>query len=413
MRISDHVRSVRHTFASNKARAALTLLGIMIGAGSIVLLAGLLRGGEEALLSTSQRANEADLLSIHNDEPPADELQKTRRELERGDVDTLEATRLLGGVPVAGEASRDVDVERPVRKHVRMIGGTPAFQGLYRLTLEKGRFLTDEDLLKRRRVCVVGHAIWEELLASRPSLDGATLELGGELWQVVGVLAVKHTLGGSDGGFWTWNGRVLVPQTTFDATWQPDHKRTRIYVRLAGSGPLAARMKAVESVVDGTLLRRHLGVHNFKIEGDDGQANQEKLIFTIIKMLLLGTGLLSLFVGGINIMNIMLVTVTERTREIGVRRAIGATPGAILTQFLLEAAFIALTGGIIGVVGGVALSWLTAVLLTHLVGAWNLHIEAWSIALGLGLSIGTGIVFGLFPAWRAARLDPVEALRYE
>jgi putative ABC transport system permease protein len=96
-----------------------------------------------------------------------------------------------------------------------------------------------------------------------------------------------------------------------------------------------------------------------------------------------------------------------------VRRAIGATPGAILTQFLLEAAFIALTGGIIGVVGGVALSWLTAVLLTHLVGAWNLHIEAWSIALGLGLSIGTGIVFGLFPAWRAARLDPVEALRYE
>src|SRR5262249_52285178 len=137
------------------------------------------------------------------------------------------------------------------------------------------------------------------------------------------------------------------------------------------------------------------------------------LIFSIIKMLLLATGLLSLFVGGINIMNIMLVTVTERTREIGVRRAVGATPGAILGQFLLEASFIALTGGVIGVLGGMMFSWLIAVVLTQAIGQWNLHIEPWSIALGLGLSLFTGIAFGMMPAIRASRLDPVEALRYE
>jgi len=107
------------------------------------------------------------------------------------------------------------------------------------------------------------------------------------------------------------------------------------------------------------------------------------------------------------------VTVTERTREIGVRRAIGANPTSIMMQFLLESAVIALAGGLIGIFGGIAVSWTTATVLTKLLGSWQLHIEPWSIALGLGLSVSTGIIFGIFPAWRAARLDPVEALRYE
>jgi ABC-type antimicrobial peptide transport system permease subunit len=109
----------------------------------------------------------------------------------------------------------------------------------------------------------------------------------------------------------------------------------------------------------------------------------------------------------------MLVTVTERTREIGIRRAIGANPTSIMMQFLLEAAFIALTGGVIGVLGGVGLAWLITTVLTRLLGSWTLQIQLWSIVLGLGLSVVTGVLFGIFPAWRAAKLDPVEALRYE
>jgi putative ABC transport system permease protein len=139
----------------------------------------------------------------------------------------------------------------------------------------------------------------------------------------------------------------------------------------------------------------------------------DRLILPIIEMLLLGTGLLSLFVGGINIMNIMLVTVTERTREIGVRRAVGAPPSAILIQFLLEASFIALVGGVIGVLGGVAMTGAASLALARLLGAWKMHVEPWSIALGLSLSLAVGVAFGLVPALRAARLDPVEALRYE
>jgi putative ABC transport system permease protein len=276
-----------------------------------------------------------------------------------------------------------------------------------------GRFLDEEDLALRRKVCVVGHEVFVELLESRPSIADVSITADGQVWQVVGVLKDKPLLGGGGFGTWMWNRKVLVPHTTYNAIYSPPREVARVFVSIGDSDDLQARMHAAEKIVRGTLLRRHLGVENFKIEGEDGQANQQRLILGIIKMLLLATGLLSLFVGGINIMNIMLVTVTERTREIGVRRAIGASPGAILEQFLLEASLIALTGGVIGVAGGVLITWLAALGLQHWLGAWKFHVEAWSIGLGLALSLATGIAFGIFPALRAARLDPVEALRYE
>jgi len=414
MRLRDQLRGVRHTFSSNRARAALTLLGIVIGAGSIVLLAGLLRGGEEALLTTSQRANEADLVQVRRDEPPPKDLNRTRRGLGQGDADLLSDTPLLEGAPVISEHTRDVMVQHPKRKRVRLVSSVPATQSLYRLELAQGRFLSQDDLDRRGRVCLVGAEVWKALLAEHSaSLDGQTeLELDGRLWQVVGVLKHKPVLGGGD-GLWMWDRKVLVPSTTYDAIYSPTHERWKLYVRLGGTGPLTERLRAVEGVIRGTLLRRHYGVENFKIEGEESNANQERMILSIIKMLLLGTGLLSLFVGGINIMNIMLVTVTERTREIGIRRAVGAPPSAILIQFLLEASFIAMVGGLIGVLGGVFLTWVASLLLSSALGGWNMHLEPWAIALGLGLSLMTGIAFGLMPALRAARLDPVEALRYE
>jgi putative ABC transport system permease protein len=416
MKLADHLRSVRHTFASNRARAALTLLGIMIGAGSIVLLAGLLRGGEEALLRTSQRANEADLIQVRRDDPPTKQQAKTRRNLSGRDADDLAASPAMdrGGRMVTSEMTRESRILFPKKKRVRLVGAAPIALPLYHLEVEVGRFLTAEDLAERRRVCVIGQEVWQQALEAKQPLDGVEVAIEGQMWQVVGVLKNKPLLGGAGDGTWMWNRKVLVPHTTFDAIFSPQHDASRVFVRVGedGDGSLADRMRAIEGVVKGTLLRRHYGVENFKIEGEE-DTEKERLILTIIKMLLLGTGLLSLFVGGINIMNIMLVTVTERTREIGVRRAVGATPGAIMMQFLLEAAFIATTGGVIGVCGGVFLSWLCATVLTHVVGKWSLHVEPWSIVLGLALSLATGVVFGLFPAWRAARLDPVEALRYE
>jgi putative ABC transport system permease protein len=414
MRLVDQLRAVRHTFDANRGRTALTLLGIMIGAGSIVLLASLLRGGEEALVSTSQGATDADLVRIDPDEPASKEAKKTRRELALGDAELLDGSPILPGAQVASERVRWTKVVRgKIRKQVSLVGSTPVAHSLYKLEIQSGRFLTDDDVRERRRVAVVGVNVWRELLESAESFDNLSLTVDNVQWSVVGVLKNKPGLGGSANGPWMWNNKVLVPRTTFDATFYNQKQVDRVFVRVGGDGPLDLRLNVGRGAIDGTLLRRHYGVHNFKVDRRAKDKAQEELIFSVIKILLLGTGLLSLFVGGINIMNIMLVTVTERTREIGIRRAIGANPRSVLTQFLLESAFIAFTGGIIGVLGGLMLATMTAWALTKWLGAWNLHVEPWSIFLGLGLSVSTGVIFGLFPAWRASRLDPVEALRYE
>jgi putative ABC transport system permease protein len=411
----DLIRTVRHTFEANRWRVFLTLLGIMIGAGSIVLLASLLDGGQEALVKTNQGATDADLVRVDPDEPRWQDANKTRRELGQDDAQLLDGSPLLNDVQVTTERGRWTKAYfGKEHKRVSLVATAAIAQSLYKLELARGRFLGDDDLREGRRVAVVGQNVWRDLLGAPEKLDGIVVRVDGIEWPVVGVLANKPAFGGggSDGP-WLWNNKVLVPRTTFDAIFTNGHQVDRVYVRIGGDGPLTRRLLNGRSAIESTVLRRHLGVKNFKIDRWGKEKAQEDLIMSVIKTLLLGTGLLSLFVGGINIMNIMLVTVTERTREIGVRRAIGADPRSILAQFVLEAALIALVGGIIGVGGGVGLGWGIAQLLGKLLGSWSFHVEAWSVALGLGLSLFTGVAFGLFPAWRAARLDPVEALRSE
>jgi putative ABC transport system permease protein len=413
MRLADQIRGVRHTFASNRGRVALTLLGIMIGAGSIVLLASLLSAGQEALMVADEDASDAKLVRVNRDEPGAKERHKTRRELDDSDAALIDSSPLISDAATTTERRR---VTRAFygkeKKDVKLVAAAPIALGLYRLELARGRFITDEDLHDTARVCVVGINVWRELLGAVESLDGVHLVIDNEEWSVVGVLKNKPSFGGGSGVF-AWNSKVVVPRTTYDATYYDQHQVDQIFVRAGGNGALESRLGAARRAIESTLLRHHYGVHNFKVDGWAKFTEQRDMIMGIVKVLLLGTGLLSLLVGGINIMNIMLVTVTERTREIGIRRAVGANPRSVLAQFLLESTLIALVGGVIGVAGGVALAWLSSLLLAQALGHWTLHVEAWSVALGLSLSMATGIVFGLFPAWRAARLDPVEALRYE
>ena len=413
MRLVDQLRSVRHTFDANRGRTALTLVGIMIGAGSIVLLASLLTGGQQALLDHDQEATGSDVVQVDADEVPVQQTQKTRRELGRDDDRTLAASPVLPGAHVTSEKDRWTTAHvHKLKKRTALTGVEPVAMSLHRLTVAQGRFITSDDLREGDRVCVIGANVARELFPDGGPL-GQPVTVDGAAWTVVGVLANKPGFGGGDGP-WMWNSKILVPRSTFDAVFDNQHTVDEVFVKIAdGSAPLPVRIDLARKVIDSSLLRRHYGVQNFKVDRESQDAEQFNTIVTVIKILLLGTGLLSLFVGGINIMNIMLVTVTERTREIGVRRAIGANPNSIMMQFLLESAVIALAGGLIGIFGGIGLSWTTAAILTKMLGGWKLHIEPWSIALGLGLSVSTGVIFGIFPAWRAAKLDPVEALRYE
>ncbi|WP_437678341.1 ABC transporter permease [Sorangium sp. So ce131] len=415
MRLGDLLHSARAVVA-DRTRAALTLLGVVIGTGSIVLLASLLAGGEEALLRASQQAVEADLIQVHPAEVNVRDRRRTQRDLSRDDARALAASRSLGGAAALSESVRQVEARvGRKKKPITLVSAAPAAPSLYALELAAGRFLTGADLASRRRVCVVGHEVWSELFGGPPALSegGRDLRLtaDGHVWTVVGVLKDRPIMGSTDSTS-IWNRKVLVPETTYDALISPDHKADRLYLR---QDPLAAREAspaALRGLIEATLLRRHYGVKNFRIE-DKESHGQEKLILEIIKLLLLSTGVVALVVGGINIMNIMLVTVTERTREIGIRRAVGASPRAILLQFLFEAAAVSLLGGVLGVLSGVGISWLAGALLEQLVGRWSFRVEPWSVALGLGLSATVGVLFGFYPAWRASRLSPIDALRSE
>ncbi|HVK63000.1 MAG TPA: ABC transporter permease [Polyangium sp.] len=416
MRFFDLLRSVRFV-VRGRLRALLTLLGVMIGSGSIVVLASLLRSGEAALLRASQEATESDLVQVRREEANARDRKRTRRELSRDDARALRASGGIRGFEAQSESTKRTEAHAGDKKtSITLVSATPAARSLYRLELARGRFFVDADLERRARVCILGHEVWQKLFGDRgfAAFDADDLPrvvVEGHAWTVIGVLVHRPIFGSTDSTD-IWNRKVLVPETTYDAILSPNHAVNRIYVRRTDTAEVTTPLSTLRRIVSSTLLRRHLGVKNFKVE-DDESSSQDRLILSVVELLLLSTSLMALLVGGINIMNIMLVTVTERTREIGIRRAVGASRRAILAQFLLEAAAVSSVGGAFGVLGGVGFSWLLAQVMTQVVGPWDHHVEPWSVGLGLGLALVTGVVFGFYPAWRAARLDPIEALRTE
>lgn len=413
--LTDQFATVLHAFLSNKGRSLLTLLGMIIGAGSVVLLSGLLAGGSDALTLADQFIDDADVIEVEEGEPPPQQRDRPQRRLESADQEGLNGSAAVGGAGVEGELfdwSRWARVGSD-KKRVLVLGASASAQEMYRVSVARGRFIDDEDLRLRRRVCVVGDEVWRELLGAPPDLGGRSLRVNGVRWEVIGALRPKPPLNAGP-GTWMWDRRVVVPATTFQAAVRHSRRVDVLYVRLLPSlNDLAERVDATQRLLKSALLRRHYGVENFRVQGDKGEKQQRELIFTIINVLMLCTAALSLFVGGINIMNIMLVTVTERTREIGIRRALGATRGTILRQFMLESALIAGLGGLLGIVGGVAVVFVASKLLAAWLGVWTAHYQLWAIVLGLCSSTLTGVVFGLYPAWRAASMDPVTALRYE
>lgn len=422
------VRSLGGAFA-HRVRAALTLLGIVIGTGSIVLLASLLHGGETYLVHTNQAVSDNDIVEVHRDEPPTEQKDKTTRALSRSDAKSIASAQAIPHALVDAESSIDSFARyEGRRKRVAMVSTGASTLNLYRLHIERGRALDDRDRAEGSRVCVVGHEIWDELLRGAP-LDkpGLRLEVDGRLFVIVGVLAKKPMLGATDSTY-LWDRKVMIPETTYDVIYSPSHDVQRIYVRTEparlGVGGEAAigsnessrdagarsNTKGTRGVVRALLLRRHHGVVNFELNRDESGGTEE-MILSVIRILLLGTGVLALVASGINIMNVMLVTVSERKKEIGLRRSIGATRKTILVQFLLEAAALSFTGALLGVLGGCVVALLVALLARSAIGYWEIAIPLWSIGLGVSLSLVMGIVFGILPAWRASRIQPIDALR--
>ncbi|MCZ7637918.1 MAG: ABC transporter permease [Verrucomicrobia bacterium] len=390
---------------ANKLRAGLTTLGIIIGIVTVTLMGtaiqGLRRGFTQsiAMLGTDNLYVQRFDWFINSREQWME--QNRRRSLNVAQFREFER-QMVGALAVAPEAETFQPVRREKRNasSVRVVGTTEQFLLTAGLTVAQGRFLTREEARGGRPVCVLGASVADSLFLHGSPL-GQRVDLGGRPFEVVGVL---DRLGEFLGAF-NLDNQVMIPLEQFRTTFWHDPDLT-IQVK-AGA---VERLDEVREEVRG-LMRKIRRVRPG--QPDDFAINQQdqflktfnRVIGTIASVGLFITGL-SLFVGGIGIMNIMFVSVAERTKEIGIRKAIGAKRRAILLQFLIEAAAICLFGGLIGL----AIAWPVTLLLQRVLPA---TMSPLIVSVAIGVSLLTGVVAGFLPAWRAARLNPVDALRNE
>jgi putative ABC transport system permease protein len=282
-------------------------------------------------------------------------------------------------------------------------GVNPDFTEAWNWPVGTGRFINTGDLKKWRKIAVIGHKIKEDLFGDKEAL-GREIKINGRRYEIVGVMSEKRMF------YEDWGSRVFIPFTTAAKRMIGNDYLDVLFVYAKGARD--ANQAAEE--IRRTLRRYKEHGDEFVIETADAQIQEVNRIFGIMKIVVGGIAFVSLLVGGIGIMNIMLVSVTERTREIGIRKAVGAKRRTILTQFLIESGFLCLFGGMLGVLFGLGLGTGISQVITRLSNEpFPSVISVQATVTALIFSAVWGILFGVFPAWKAAKMHPVEALRYE
>ena len=389
---------------ANKLRSLLTALGIIIGVGAVITMLALGSGAQKAVQDRIA-AMGPDLLSIYPGQNFRGGIAIMGNINLTIDDDTALANSAHYVKAVIPELTRNLQVKRLNQNiNVNVVGTTPEYVPVKNFTLTAGRMFTHGENESRQRYAVLGSSIPDMFSANPAGLIGTTLQIRGIEFQIIGVLSAK----GSAGGFGNPDEQILIPlQTARYRVIGTDRLRS-ITAQVADLKTTNLALIEIERVLRRQHHIRPGNDNDFQIRNpSDVLATFEQTTQTF-KLLLAGIAAVSLVVGGIGIMNIMLVSVTERTREIGVRKALGATPNNILFQFLVEALVLCLVGGILGIVFGS----LGAVLLSKVAG-WNTLISPLSVILSFFFSALVGLFFGIWPARRAASLDPIDALRYE
>jgi putative ABC transport system permease protein len=372
-------------------------------------MASVLEVGKGVLQQASTEASGDDVITVRNDWQQMQEHPDAKM-LTRGDQEAIASSTLL---PAGSKVSATYGMQDRKARYKEVdytpftLGIGPDTLEVFNLRVEKGRNFSDADFRDANKVILVGKKALDGKMA-----PGDVVRVGGQPYTVVGVLEEKPDMG--PGGPWSWNQRLIFPERTHQLNFDPSRRPSNIVVKVAVPPEYTGLVKdyvlATRTVVEGILLRTRT-VKTFEMEGVSDDSSTEALVMTTIEALLYLTTLFSMIVGGINIMNIMLVTVVERTREIGLRRALGATRSDILRQFLFETLAVTLTGAFVGLFGAVFILGVASRALTAFVTPWPFTVLGWSVALGLAFSMVIGLIFGVYPAWRASRLDPVEALR--
>jgi len=390
---------------ANKLRSVLTTLGIVIGIVTVTLMGTAIAGLNQSFLNSISSIG-TDVLYVSRASWIIQSRQEWVEAQKRPAITLAEAEALgrqltlaLAIVPVA-QNNEPVKFKKRNSASVNVIGTTEQFQLTSGLTVAQGRFLSAAESAGGRPVCVIGAEIATNLFPHEIA-TGQKIQVGQRTFEVVGVLEKKGGLGDNGGA----DNEVILPLPQFNNAFleEPDYE---IHVKVRQLGQLDDAREEVRSVLRKIHHLAPGAPDNFTIN----QQDQFLELFHKIAGTIGGVGLfitgLSLFVGGIGIMNIMFVSVAERTREIGVRKAIGAKRRTILLQFLIEAASICLLGGIIAL----GIAWLAVLALRNIMPA---EMSPLIVAISLLVSLLTGVLSGFFPAWRAARMNPVDALRNE
>jgi len=410
------------TLRSNKMRSGLTILGVVIGITAIVGMTSLIRGFDESLRDSIRQLGPNTIIlskiSLVNIAGGANFGELMRRpNLTVDDAKAIEKLApsvdivdiWLGG-GVEGTVAERVNYKGQRTPTLGVLGATEQFAAVNFVKLSIGRFFTESEVSHRRRVVVLADSPYQALFAPG-GLDpiGKKVRIGAIEYTVVGVLDKRPSPFPQADDF------VVIPQTTHQVVFSTNARRG---FGRGGSAQItivprqdATREQAVAEVEEIMRIRHGLKLdepNDFEIGGQDAILKVWDQVSRAIVLALVVISSVALMVGGIGVMAIMMISVTERTREIGVRKALGARRQEILYQFLAEAAFLTSIGGILGILCGSSVG-----VGINLITGFPISLPWWSFAIGLGFSATVGIFFGMFPAVRASRLDPIEALRYE
>ncbi|HET9219103.1 MAG TPA: ABC transporter permease [Terriglobia bacterium] len=409
---TETVRLALDAIRANKFRSILTVLGIIVGVTTVVAVASILTGLRTSITSMVEEYGTNNIYAFHLSTGPRvgnrDRSEYQRKPLNKDDgraiLQQASAVDDVASVLFLWRLDSTLQYRDHKYRQGQLVGVSAAYPKITNTVVRDGRFITETDDTHRREVLVIGPNVAESLFPNYKQIVGTTVTLGGRPFEIIGVLEKRqNTFFGQNDE----DNTILIPFET-GRKLSPSSNDMMLQIR-AHSGMIDKALGQVEAVLRHRRGLKYNEMNDFDLQTATRIIEQFDSITMLLGIVAIAISSVGLLVGGIGVMNIMLVTVTERTREIGIRKAIGARKRDIVRQFLFEAMTLTSFGGILGVIFAVIISFIIMVLVPGLPAS----IPLWAVIAGLGVSTGIGLIFGVWPAKKAANLDPIECLRYE